>query len=131
MTRPASTWLIARGIACALAVVGCSADGNSSTPTTEAETTTTRNPKYDLTFEDWEAQGRSTGEVRFVEATGSAFGIGTNPNKMLEYGYDLCELYEDANQGRGDIIEDWALENNQPTARASLLGDAATDHLCP
>jgi hypothetical protein len=70
-------------------------------------------------------------EARFMDRTSFVYGIGTNPEKMLEYGYDLCEAYAKYDGPRADVIRNWALENNEPLARASTLGAPATDHLCP
>ena len=115
----------------ALALLGaCGGDGDSEDTAFTAEPN--RDPKWDLTFRDWETAELTASEESFQQFTRLAIGIGTNPPKMLEYGYDLCEKYlTDPGAPRADAIRDFAIENSLPMQTASLLGSNATEYLCP
>lgn len=63
--------------------------------------------------------------------TTTAYGPGTNPERLLEYSFDRCEAYLAHDSHRTDIIRNWALVNDKPLARSSLAGAWATDYLCP
>lgn len=124
-----------RMLLCAVLALGACGSGTddpetAATTTTERVTTTT-DPRYGLTAQDWASEERTAAEDRYGQATSLAFGIATNPDKMLEYGYDLCEMYAESDASRADVIQDWATEEGQPVGVASTLGAAATDHLCP
>lgn len=97
-----------------LALAACGVDDDPAATPTSADVTTTT---------------VAADEDAYVDATAFTFGIGTNPEKMLEYGYDLCEMFE--SQPVADAIKDWALEEGQPLRVASTLGAAAADYLCP
>jgi hypothetical protein len=113
-----------------LVLAACGGSDDSSGPTTTArETTTTVNERYGFTADDWDGAQRTAAEGRYEQATALTYGVGTNPDKMLEYGYDLCEMYEQ--QPVAEAIKDWALENGGPVRIASELGAAASDFLCP
>lgn len=117
-------------------LIGCGSDDEPSNASAggspeSTSTSTTLNPKYDLTHTDWEGEQLTDDEISYQQATRLAFGIGTNPPKMLEYGYDLCEKYETSSKVRADVIRDWSIETDQPISVASQLGAAATLYLCP
>lgn len=116
-----------------LAVVVLAACSGGSGHSASTTTTSARNQRWDVTWQEWQASTMplTPEETAFEAQTKLAFGIGTNPPKMLEYGYDFCELYATSSKSRADVIRDWAVENNEPLQRASALGAAATDHLCP
>jgi hypothetical protein len=120
------------GVLLVAVLTACGGDDEDTSAAGSTAPEKTSNPKYELTFRDWENAELTPGEEAFQSATRIAMGIGTNPPKMLEYGYDLCERYEQApDEPRAEAIRDFALENSLPTATASTLGSAATRHLCP
>lgn len=125
------TRIITVAVLAAVAVAACGSSDDQPTSQPTSSTTTAADPKFALTFEDWDGASRTDEELQFEEITSLVFGIATNPDKMLEYGYDFCELYAESDGSRADVIRDWAVEENQPLARASQLGAAATDYLCP
>lgn len=117
----------------ALVVVACGGSSESKSSDSQSSSTSpARNPKYDLTVDQWSTAPLTAGEKLYVLATRLAFGVATNQAKMLEYGYDLCERYaKDPSKPRADAIRDWALETNNQLQTASMLGAAATESLCP
>lgn len=98
-----------------LGLAACGDGGDSAPTTTTVGSTTSSTVAAD--------------EAGYADATAFTFGIGTNPDKMLEYGYELCEMYE--TQSVADAIKDWSLERGQPISVASALGSAAAEYLCP
>lgn len=118
--RMKATHWMGVAVVTALLAASCSGGGDGSVSRSESAAPPTSVPR-----------ATPADEERYMALTRFTYGLGTNPEKMLEYGYDLCEAYAKYDGPRADVIRNWAVENDELLARASMLGSPATDYLCP
>lgn len=127
--------LLCYGALLAALLAGCAATQTAApTPGTSApvstSTTAAPNPRWAMDHKALKEAELTEAEMQYGGRTALTLGISTNPAKMLEWGYDLCERYTKGGT-RAQAIRDWSVETNQPMAVASKLGAAATTYLCP